>query len=168
MDKIRLEDIIPKIGTKLITQDYYSKSINEKKQMIEEELSTYMLFKIAMINPNRLDVEKDYTLSELFQMLDEELPRENGFSQVDHIIHYILALASEIQGIYIIWQSSDEDESLIDNPVVDFKENIWDSLIVHPNTNSNRIFNLVFDTFMNKFMTLPESNILEMKNSDVN
>ena len=112
MDKIRLEDIIPKIGTKLITQDYYSKSINEKKQMIEEELSTYMLFKIAMINPNRLDVEKDYTLSELFQMLDEELPRENGFSQVDHIIHYILALASEIQGIYIIWQSSDEDESL--------------------------------------------------------
>ena len=71
---------------------------------------------------------------------------------MNHFVHLIANLAGNLQGFDILWWE-EEDENLIENPIIDFNEiGLLNQIKTHENTPYVKTFNLVYYTFMNEFM----------------
>ena len=149
-----INDIYYRVGTNLMEQNFEEANIEEKKNLINTELKKYIICKLHELNKQNLISENQNELSvnELLLILSTNIPKEDHFNTLSHFTHYILQVASNLQGWSIVWLIED-DESLVDNPLLTYNENgLLDSLTTAENTDYVKTFNFVYDIFNNSFM----------------
>jgi len=171
---LEMKDIYYIIDSSLMEQNFWNLDIEEKKILIEQELKKYIISKINEIDKNISlpdnNIGNTKTI-DLLQILATIIPKENHFDTLRHFIHYILNVASNLQGWSIIWYE-EENPELKNNPIIDFNEDgKWNSLTTLATEDDNyvKIFAFVNDVFQNQFMTnkisRQKSNI---KNLEIN
>ncbi|MEG1310152.1 MAG: hypothetical protein RSD06_04680 [Bacilli bacterium] len=152
---ISINDIYSKMDSNIILQGFWDKDIEVKKKLIDNELKKYITSKIQGVNGTisiTNSEEGDPNVPSLLQKLANLIPREQHFDTLRHFIHYIVQVAGTLQGWSIIWWVED-DEELIDSPLIEFDENgLWSNLKTHENTDYIKTFNFVYDIFSNNFM----------------
>ena len=146
---VRFDDVY-KIRFNLINRNYDEKSINEQKEIIEEELIKYLLRKINELDSSCV-LPNDNNLIDIMSLIEKRLSKEEVGS-FSHVIFFILNIASCMQGRTIIWWCED-GEKLKDNPEISFDDDgYWDKVTTHKDTNMIQIFNFVYDIFKNNYM----------------
>lgn len=153
----KMTDIYYKVDSKIVKQDFWNLSIEEKKQIIDQELKKYAILKINEIGVGLVtDTDfKDFSLIETLQQLSIIIPKEDHFDTLRHFVHYILNVAGTLQGYGILW-ICENNENLKEYPIIDFDENgKWTSLTTIDNEDIDyvKIFTFVHDTFHNQFMS---------------
>lgn len=153
-----IRDIYFIVDSNVMKQGYWDKTIEEKKLSIEQELKKYIILKMNEIDENislfNYDVENE-NLIDLLQALANMIPKELHFETLRHFVHYLLNIASNLQGWSIIWYE-EENKELKNNPVIDFNEDgKWNSLTTLATEEDDyvKIFAFVNDVFQNQFMT---------------
>lgn len=148
---ISTKDIYHKIR---IEYSFYEESIENQKIILDNELKKYISLKICelynnVINPNDLEF---LTTEELIQMLIKEIPSEMHNDILSNIIHAILNFAGNLQGYSVVWYE-EKNMELINTPEIVFdKQGLWTELKTHKNTSYNKIFALVYNTFLSSVM----------------
>ena len=156
---IEFNDVF-RINMKLMLEDWEDKSIPEKKQLLNQELTNYLCFKLTELNSEKaLNYAKnilessDNTMNagDLMAIIASLIPKDNQDS-LSQIIHFVLHIAGTMQGYSITWWG-ESDDNLKENPNVDFDANgYWDKLITHQDTDIVKTFNLIYETFNDYFM----------------
>lgn len=124
---INIKDIYYNVGSSLLEKGFWEKDIEEKKELIDEELKNYIIEKIQTFGVSELIVNKEQELNvtELLQILASYIPLEEQFETLRHFTHYILQVAGDLQGYYITWWS-ESDAKLKENSIIEFDENgLW-------------------------------------------
>lgn len=152
---INTSDIYSKINPILIQNNYHSLGIMGKKSLIDKALKVYItskldeLGKLDLLKGNNVD---DLSVGDLLEILAAEIPEDKHHSTLNHFVHLIANLAGNLQGFDILW-CEEKDESLIENPIIDFNAaGLLNEIRTHKNTPYVKIFNLVYYTFMKEFM----------------
>lgn len=149
-------DIYFKVDSSIVNRDFWEVNIEEKKQLIDSELKKYIILKIKELgnNTSMLNDEKNNTsVNDLLKILASIIPEEDHFETLRHFVHYVIQVAGSLQNYAICWWI-EEEEKLIDIPVVEFVENgLWSNLKTHKETNYIKTFDFVYDVFTNQFMT---------------
>jgi hypothetical protein len=145
-------DIYYKVDKKIVENNFWTKSIADKKILVENELFNYTVLKIDDIGKFQITSKKINNLNDLLHYVNDNLSnfeqREKFFS---HYTHYLLKIVSAIQGTHIIWWQED-DLSLKENPIIEFnEEGLWNNLKTHTNTEPIHITKFVLDIFKNQF-----------------
>ena len=152
---IELKDIYSKVGIKLAMQDFDLATPEEKKQLVDTNIKTYLIEKISEINETATfeDPENAISVEELVTKLGELIPTNSHFDTLRHLTHFILNIAGEMQMHSIVWYSETEAD-FIDNPLVEFGINgKWESLITHEKHSYVETFHQVYGVFREVFMT---------------
>lgn len=148
-------DIYSKINPILIENNYHNLDIEGKKTLIDKALRVYIISKldeIGKLNLLKEDNTENLSVGDLLHVLAGEIPEDKHDSTLNHFVHLIANLAGNLQGFDILWWEED-DENLIENPIIDFNENgFLNQIKTHENTPYVKTFNLVYYTFMNEFM----------------
>lgn len=157
----KFTDIYVKVGRNLYERSFDFKSIDEKKEMFDQELKNYILEKIAEAG-NRAVLESEHkdevSVYDLVGVLGAMIDEKEHFDTLRHLTHVVLNIAGEIQGHSIVWYGSKEDDE-IGNPVAEFNAGgLWDSLNTHPDESYVTTFEFTYDIFQNKFMKDLEGN----------
>jgi len=148
---ILLNDIYFKLDSGIVSQDFWELGIDEKKNLIDRELKNYLHDKIYEIT--HMPANKDLTVSDLLSILAEHISDKDHADTISHFTHYILKVIGTLQNWAITWWV-EEDEELIEFPLIDFDANgMWSNLITHKDTNYIKTFNFVYETWNNNFMT---------------
>jgi len=153
------KDIYFKLGAKLMLNGYLDADIDEKKELIDEELKQYTIQKIHEINPNIIveDSTQNLSVVELVEILGTQIPKSEHADTISQFVHYILNVAGGLQWRSITWWQ-EEKETLIQTPEVDFDEhNFWDKLTTHQDTDYVQTFTFVYDVFQYHFMKSNEN-----------
>ena len=146
-----------KINQKLSQIDFDSLSFDEKKSTLTNELVKYIKEKIDLYNKKQRKhlYGEDDNIYELLNTLDSLVPYDSK-EELSKFIHFVLSIASGMQGFSITWYEEDRDD-LIDNPEVSFnRDNLWDSVSTYKGANLVHIFYFVYDIFMNQFIIRPK------------
>ena len=162
---ISLRDIYYKVGKRLQEQDFDILPIEIKKQLVEENLKSYLLEKVAEgTNKELTSIEKEVTTDDLVTILGDIIPKEKHFDELRHLTHFILNIAGEMQGWSITWWDSSEAE-YIDNPLAEFNDfGKWESLTSNKETSYVQTFHFVNNIYKEKFMEkTPTSKKLRLK-----
>ena len=146
-------DIYYSVGNSLLENNYHNQNNEKKLELIDKELKDYAISKILEIDSSKKTlITENTTLKELVIILTDIIPKDNHFATIRHFIHYILNIASELQGFSIIWWVEKETE-LIDNPTAEFNiEGKWEMIATHEQTSYLKAFEFTYDVFRNKFM----------------
>jgi len=169
---IKMNDIYYKIGSKLASYDFDNKNVDDKKELVDEELKNYVIEKISELgysNAINSSHKNDVSLNDLVEVLGATIPFENHFDTLRHLTHFIINKAGEIQGRSIIWWS-DNNPSCIGCPVATFDENgYWDNVSTHKTESYVNCFEFTYDVFVNQFMKKGKVNkkIAKSNNSEV-
>ena len=149
---IDFQDIYYKLGEELLEQNFWQVSSDDKKRLIDQTLKQYFILKINEIaGKNLLPIDLDYNVNDLFELLITTIPAGQQ-ANIQHIIHYILNVAGNMQNYSITWWE-EEDVTLISQPFASFNEsNQWSDLKTHAKTDYMKTFNFVYDLFLNSFM----------------
>lgn len=151
---ITMNDIYYKINSKLDINNFNKMDMESKKEIIDKELKQYIIEKTSKLsNTNYLEnQQKEMDTLQAFKILANNIPKEQHFNTIRHFIHYILNIASFMQGWEITWYI-EERESLIEYPEVVFNEQgLLDQLITHEKTDYIKSFAFTYDIFRNNFM----------------
>ena len=152
---INTSDIYSKINPILLKNNYHDLDIAGKKSLIDKALKVYIISKldeIGKLNLLKEDNAENLSVGDLLEILSSEIPEDKHHSTLNHFIHLIANLAGNLQGFDILWWEED-DENLIENPIIDFNENgLLNQIKTHKKTPYVKAFNLVYYTFMNEFM----------------
>ncbi len=143
----RTNDIYYKVGKGLVAHDYYQKDINTQKELIELEIKKYIISKLEELN---LKASMKLSIYELINLLNQRIDAKDKEKILPHFTHCILNLISDKQNYSVTWYVED-DESLKENPVLNFNENnLCDKLITHINIDYVKVFGFVYYTFKDK------------------
>lgn len=166
---ISMNDIYFNIDSKIVSQNFWDVSIEEKKKLIDTELKKYIILKIqelSNIKPISNDKLTDFSVEELLNILASEIPSENHFDTLRHFVHYIIQVAGAIQNWSIVWWLESDDE-LILFPLIEFDENgLWTNLKTHEKTDYVQTFNFVYENFNHNFMTKNTTKTLMMDRTE--
>ena len=147
-EKMNSNDIYNKVNAQVREKDFHQLDIEGKKELINTELVNYTLEKIKHFKISQPPLD----LAEVLKLIDETLEtseEKNEFFR--HYTHYILKVASGLQGWEIIWWEEDA-LSLQDKPLITFNDdNKWDTLTTHRETPPINITLFVLDIFDNQF-----------------
>lgn len=155
---LEMRDIYSKVDSNVVKNGFWQKDIEGKKTLIQQELKRYTASKIAELDQSKSlpDTSLDQVdIVELVEMLSTMIPKEKHFDTLRHFIHYILNVASNLQGYSIIWQC-EENPELENNPIINFDiDGKWNSLTTFAKEDDDyvKIFIFVNDVFQNQFMT---------------
>ncbi len=159
-----MNDIYNNVDKRIVQNGFYDVNIEGKKELVEKELKNYIIFKIKEINNNvnfSDDVFKDFNIYELFEFLANQIPTNEHSKTLNHIIHYVLNVASSLQGYKIVWYATDHDKFIDDYNTI-IEHDLWNSLTTHIDTDYVKTFNLVYNVFQNHFM-IEDEKILKFK-----
>lgn len=151
-------DIYLEMDLKVLLQNFWYLSIEDKKKLIDKELKNYILCKIESIDVKligKLD-DKELSAPELLGILADIIPVDQKFEILRHFTHYVIALVGNLQNWSVIWWV-EEDEELINSQVLEIEDETWKELKTHKDTDYVKTFSFVYDMFMSSFM---------VKNSD--
>lgn len=152
---IQTKDIYFKIGANLMLNGYLDGNIDEKKELLDEELKKYTIDKIGASITD--EASKDLSVVDLVTILGSKIPKEEHESTLSHFIHYILNIAGTLQGRSITWWQ-ETNENLITTPEIEFDDNnFWDKLTTHKDTDYVQTFTFVYDVFQHHFMKITEN-----------
>lgn len=160
-----INDIYSTVDEKIVRNGFYDVNIEGKKELVEKELRNYFILKIKEINNNvnfSDDVFKDFNIYELFEFLANQIPSDEHSKTLNHIIHYVLKIASNLQGYTIVWYAADHEQYIDDYNTIINEHNLWSRLTTHTNTDYVKTFNLVYDVFQNHFM-VEDEKVLKFK-----
>lgn len=168
---ILLNDIYHKVDMGIVEQNFWEVSIEEKKQLIDEELKKYITSKIKELGGNTSILsDGKMNVNDLLKILARMIPQEQHFDTLRHFTHYILSVAGSLQNYSICWWV-EKDEGLIDLPLIEFDENgLWTNLKTHKETDYIKTFDFVYDIFTNNFMNKnnpPKKLILKKNESEI-
>lgn len=155
---LEMRDIYYKVDSNIVKKGFWQKDIEGQKELIQQELKKYTASKIAEIDQSKSLPEaslEQIDIVELVEMLGTMIPKEKHFDTLRHFTHYILNVASNLQGYSIIW-SCEENHELKNNPVINFDiDGKWNSLTTISTEDDDyvKIFAFVNDVFLNQFMT---------------
>lgn len=142
-----MRDIYYKMNYALISTHYSELEISGKKKIVEQEMRKYIISKILELNP-KIKIDKDIDLCLLAKILGDMIPKEKHSDTISHLTHFILQVASSMQGFHIIWSSKN-----ITEPVLKYKDNDYiDELITSEDMDLVSTFEFIFDIFKNHFM----------------
>lgn len=162
---IELIDIYSKVGMKLAMQNFDFATVEEKKQLVDDNLKTYLIEKVSKINGTSTFVDSKNAISveELVNLLGELIPTEKHFDTLRHLTHFILNIAGEMQMHSIVWYSK-TDQEFVDKQEASFdSEGKWDSLTTHQEHSYVQTFHQVYGIFKEVFMAKSKTIQLEMK-----
>lgn len=137
-----------------LDSSFIHEPIEEKRKILDEELRRYLANKVSQSYYNAIKPEnlESFTAEELVKMLSKQIPHLKHNETLGHIIHAVLGFAGTMQECSVLWFEED-DEALINSPAIIFDEQEkWSELKTHKNTNYEMLFNVVYDTFINKVM----------------
>lgn len=160
---IRTNDIYYKIDSKIVENGFWSVDVNGKKELIDIELKNYIISKILELNPSVQfidNLKEKLTTEDYLEVLSKMIPKEEQCEVLRHFIHYILNVAGSLQNHSIVWFQED-DESLIETPIISFKDGVLDDLKTHQETSYLKIFNGVYSIFKNEFLMGQHTKIIE-------
>lgn len=95
---------------------YYNASIEDRINMVNENLKKFLFSKI-LHNTLYIPDLKSKTLEELMEILDANTQDKE---EVWVIVHYLLGIIAEINGPTFVMCADRNDESLIGNPKIDY------------------------------------------------
>lgn len=150
----RLSDIYYKVGSRLYEQDYKKQSVEDKKQILENELKEFLLEKIAEFGGSErlFQYEESLNVNDLFEVLGEIIPMEQHSKTLGYVTHYVLGLASVTQGKTILWWSNNSNVPLGET-VINFDDRgLWDTVNTNEEESYVNSFKVVYNVFMNDFM----------------
>lgn len=148
---ITMQDIYSEVNYYLRKNDFHNiDSISERKRLVNEELKKYVISKILELDSN-ISISDEMDLYFLVELLGRLIPKEEHFDTIRHLIHFVLQIASDMQGWYIVWYVK-ESNSYINNPEILKYNEMWDTLKTHQDENLVQTFKFVYDTFENHFM----------------
>jgi len=151
-------DIIPSIGEPLLEQDFWSKTPDEQAEMINAELKKYLINKINQIGARVPEDIEELTATQIFQTLADAIPKEDHFEQLRHVPHYILGVASDLQGWHIEWCSNDNEKYINQPESVFYGEGEWEgkyfwkSFTSHSKTECVKDFDVIYNVFNTVFI----------------
>lgn len=152
---INTSDIYSKLNPILLKNNYHNLDIKGKKTLIDKALKVYIISKldeIGKLNLLKEDNTEKLSVGDLLEILANEILEDKHHNTLNHFVHLILNLAGNLQGFDILWWE-EEDENLIENPIIDFNEiGLLNQIKTHKNTPYVKAFNLVYYAFMNEFM----------------
>ena len=156
---INTNDIYSVINSNLVKNGYWGKDIEEQKNSIDTEIRKYIISRYKILNKDYSDIVKLNELStfELLKLLGNYIEKSNYNSVIYNFIHYILSLASTIQGHIILW-IEEENSSIIDTPQIISENGLWDKLYTSSSDDYIEVFGYVYDIFQNGFMNNLEKN----------
>ena len=161
---IALNDIYFKVDSSIVSRDFWKVSMDEKKQLIDDELKKYIISKIVELDTVKMlsdDAENTLSVNDLLNTLANKIPKEQHFETLRHFTHYILQVAGSLQSWYITWFCEDNPE-LIETPLTRFNDDgLWDDLKTHVDTDYVKAFNFVYDVFNNSFMKEEKQKVIE-------
>lgn len=150
-----LMDIYHRVGKNLYEHNFDQASIEDKKQLVDGSLKTYLATKIIEEDISKaflLSNDKDVSVEDLVTILGEIIPQEAHFDTMRHLTHFLLNIAGEMQGWSITWYE-DQDHQFIENPLLTQDESgKWDSLTTHKETSYVQTFCFVYDSYKKSFM----------------
>lgn len=150
---LNTRDIYFKVDTQIVEKGFWTIDDISKKQLVEDELKNYTIDKLKQVFSNHKNINNELSLYELLNQLDEcliTIEDKNEFFR--HYTHYILNIASGMQGFAIVWYQ-EENKKLIKKPFGEISENnIWDSVKTHQETAPINTTLFVLDIFKNHFM----------------
>lgn len=153
---VLFNDIYSRINSGLVSHKYWEQDVNGKKMILDLELKNYIISKIQEMNLYNMLSNVSYeklSVSNLISILAANIPREQHDCTLNHFIHYILQVAGSLQNWAITWWC-EENEDLIENPIIDFNEvGVWDKITTHIDTDYVKAFNFVYEVFINRFLT---------------
>ncbi|MBQ2873194.1 MAG: hypothetical protein IJE89_04280 [Bacilli bacterium] len=149
-----------------VDETYYQETSETKKQIIDSLLKEYLKEKLIESNFTKINLFiENLSTEELFSILLERVPQSNHYEVLNHIIHAILGVASNMQNFGIVWFEED-NKNLISNPEINFDETgKWTELKTHKDTPYEIIFKTVYNTFMNDFIRIDEYKRKRAKNN---
>lgn len=168
---VSITDIYYKIDFNIVSQNFWKIDIVEKKKLINIELKKYIISKLEELNLTSAissESSQELSVNDLVQILASNIPSEDHFNTLRHLIHYIVQVAGSLQNWSIIWWQEDEDE-LISFPLVEFDEHgLWTNLKTHEKTDYVQTFNFVYDVFNNNFMTknVPKKLVMRLPKNE--
>lgn len=146
----RLDDIYYKIDREIVANGWHEVDNEGKKILVDNALKKFMSAKITEFDSTkRLQTEDqpDITVNDLVEILGETIPEEDHFETMRHLTHYVLAVASGLQGWSIVWEV-DNSEEFLDNPHATFnREGKWDTLTTHEKSSYVKTFEFAHDIF---------------------
>lgn len=149
--KIQMNDIYYKVGYSLAMRNFDLQNVETKKELLEEELRNYAIFKLKELGNNNYISEK-VNVIDLVNLLGENIPQEEQFNTLIHLTHCILNIAGEMQGRSITWWGENEEEYKNQPLAVFNDEGFWDSLHTYNDYSYIKTFEFVHDIFINRFM----------------
>jgi len=148
---ITMQDIYSEVNYNLRKNDFHNiDSISERKRLVNEELKKYVISKILELDSN-ISISDEMDLYFLVELLGRLIPKEEHFDTIRHFVHFVLQIASDMQGWYIVWYVK-ESNAYINNPEILKYNEMWDTLKTHQDENLVQTFKFVYDTFENHFM----------------
>jgi len=141
---VKMNDIYMVVDSLLLSRNYWNLENSDKLEQIDLVLRLYLAYKLNEIEPKKnVTVEKLASMPAygLIKMLEYHIPPEERIESLAHIIHYMLNIASKLQGSTVVWYESDEDKYRW-FPEVTFNEaGMWDTLISNKNASYVEIYN---------------------------
>ena len=144
----RLDDIYYKVDHELVDNGFYEVDDEGKKQLIDSALKHFISAKITEFDSTKTlpdSAKEELSVNDLAEMLGTVIPQEDHFDTIRHLTHYVLAVASGLQGWTIVWDG-DNSEEFLDNPLAKFNEaGYWDGLTTHEQTSYVQTFEFAHD-----------------------
>lgn len=161
-------DIYKIVDEEIVENGYWACDVNQKKELIDEALKKYILYKIkGLTGSNALTKNYDScdNVDELFEILANLIPKNRHMDTIRHFTHYILNVASDIQGFFITWESECDKEALDPPKLIVREDGIWEKLETNPSPNEDYVasFLFIYDTFKNNFMVKEPVKQIEVK-----
>lgn len=159
-----MQDIYYKVGSSLCEQGWDDASIDEKKKMIDHSLKSYIISKFEERNIPYLNEgeAKDVSVTELLQILANNIPKDEHHTTLNHFIHCILNIAGDMQLHSITWWQ-EKDPVLIEFPLIEFTRldgsEKWDNLATHEKTDYVKTFEFVYSIFQSESFMSKDNNV---------
>lgn len=143
-----MSDMPYKVDTYIVENGYCYADNASKKHLVETGMKKYMADKIWEIDSSKnisYNVLQEASLHDLAEILGEIIPVEKHDETMSYLTHYVLGVASFMQGYYITWFVED-DPAFISCPLVeDNQDGKWDKLVTHRNTSHVKTFDLALE-----------------------
>lgn len=152
---ISTKDIYYKVGKVTIENGFLDKNVKDKKLIVIEEIKKYIISKLTELGVTNKILKEKFSIMDLFEILYNTIPKEEHSEVLSHIVHCILNIAGTMQRYEIVWWQ-EKSEQFINNSIAEFNEDgTWDCIKTHEETNYCKVFDFVYDVFINRFMEIP-------------
>ncbi|MBE6155302.1 MAG: hypothetical protein E7164_00925 [Firmicutes bacterium] len=150
----KMNDIYMFMNERLIQNNFINLDNTDKKYVIDCALKEYLAKKIIELFSGECLLYDDIiklSVLEMVNMIDSSLLKSMNNTEIQHLIHCVLNLVSNIQGYAIIWEESAEEKYIQTPEILYNDDGLWDRFITNRETSFTAAFNVAYEQLSNSF-----------------